>query len=107
MVARADPGQHENVRRPVGAGAEYDLALGPGAEDPAVALVFHADRAAMLEHDAADVSSGGDRQVRALARGRKEGVGGGLTAAAACRRLDEGSALLDLTVAVVDSRHAH
>src|SRR5205085_1993895 len=94
VISRSDPGQHQELRRAVRARAEDHLAFGPGRLRLAVLRVLDADRAAALEHDPTRVGIGDDGEALALARRRKERVGGAEAPTASRGRLDQHAALL-------------
>ena len=95
------PGEHEQLRRVVGAAAEDDLAPGPELERLAEPCAADADGAATLDEHAVDLDVGLDGDVGTLRRGMQIGDRGAAAAAATLGDLVEAGAVLLGAVEVV------
>ncbi len=91
MVAGADAGEHQEMRRADGAGGEDDLAT--VGQRQVAGGEADAGGAAVGEEDAPDLLVGEDRQVRAVTDGVEEGASGREAAAVLLRDLVETDAL--------------
>jgi hypothetical protein len=103
LVGRAGTGQHEQLRRAEGAGAQDDL---PPRADPGDARPvgnLDPDRRSVVDHDACGVGLVEDVQVRPADRGTDVSPAGAPAQTAVDRRLGDVHALL--AVAVVVARH--
>jgi hypothetical protein len=85
VLAGADAGQHQQLRRVHGAAAQDHLAAGVDRAAAVVIEELHADGAAALEQDAGHEGAGADDEVGALAGGAQVGVGGRPAAAGVLR----------------------
>ncbi len=94
VLGRADAGEHQQLRRVVGAAAEDDLALGAELLHLAELAGLDPDRAGALEEHAVDVHVGHHGQVWALSRRVQVGDGGARPHAAALGHLVHADAVL-------------
>lgn len=95
LLRRADARQHQELRARERAGAQHDFRA--RTRDPLFAvarLVTHADRRAVLEHDARDERVGFGRQQRIALDGGEIRRGGAAAPAFERRRLIEADACL-------------
>ena len=97
----AHPGEHEKLRRVVGAAAQDHLALGAQLVDLAELLRLDADRARALEEHPLHVHVRLDIEIRPLHRGVQVCDGGARTLPAAVRHLVDPHAVLCLAVEVL------
>ena len=106
VLGGADPGEHQQLRRVVGAGAEDHLALGAQLRRLADAARRDADRARALEEHPVDVHVRLDGQVRPLGHRVQEGDGGRAAHAVALGHLVPADAVLRGAVEVVVAARA-
>ena len=104
LVGGADAGEHQQLRRLVGAGGEDDLAGGLQRGRRAVDDRLDAGRAGAVEQHAGDERHRDQRQVRALEHGVEVGDRGRAAHAVALRHLVAPDAVLLAGVEVVDGR---
>jgi hypothetical protein len=97
----ADSGEHEQLRRVVGAGAQQDLALRPRVQRLAVALARDGDRARSLKEDPVRLRARAQLEVRATQRGVQVRAGRRAAPAVALRDLIPADAILLAAVEVV------
>ena len=102
----SDAGEHEQLRRVVGAAAEDHLALGAQLLGLPELAGFDADRLGALEQHAAHVHVGHHGEVRPLGGRVQVGDGGARAHAAALGHLVHADAVLLVPVEVVVARHA-
>ena len=99
--ARADAGEHQQLRAVDGAAAEDDLRVGRTRQVLAAARVGDTDGAVALQHDAGHEGVGAHGEVRAVGRRVEVGVGDGPAPPLPARHLVEPGALLLGAVEVV------
>ena len=102
VIARPDPGKHQELWRYEGTCREYDRALSAGGPHLALLMVVDAGRALAVEQNLGDLGVGLEVQLRVLFHRIEKGPDRTAARPRKCGRLHEADASLIATIEIVD-----